>query len=558
MLKKLMTGTIVAGALLAFVGTASGDTYNVAIGGASAQGKFWKTASKAFMTTQLGCADAKIEGLGKKEAFTWGTTCTNVPGGTGNDEVYFFYTQVASDWGCTNAPGKQQVTQPDPTTCDYTTEEDWDCTDTQQLGLTIGCSDVQCTSITQTSTGWEDGRAADWGDNESYLENCQTGNCTSSKTSYGQAAGFGWDTSQYPNMVEASPFNVTFGFSVNNSVTKTRCTAPVYDSADHVSYNKWGWQCVKGAQRCDTATGQCEVTGDACIHDTRYENDASGNVVLMDGACPPAPALADASADCVSYFKCVEGSCAGGERDGLSCTAAEDCPSVTVGALDSGDNTCTEMPIDNLSRLQALLIFSDQVNNWQDFGPWYPDLPIVQCMRHAGSGTHATLELAVFRGDASIWPATVGGAGPFWEAMESPEATDPNGSEPVVWHYRSSTDLTEDCIEFYNGGVGYVDADKVLSNDDVNNCHTVKFEGVEPTREKVKWGEYTYWGGQSCFYDDDQVNGVEQNLADAILAYAGDPANMNNVDFGQKANYWSTDGEMTVKKSSDSAYPTPK
>lgn len=553
MLKKLMMGTIAAGALFAFVGTATADTYTVSIGGASAQGSFWKTASKAYMSTVLGCADAKIEGTSKKDAFTWGTNCTTVPGGTGNDEVYFHYFQEASYWGCQNAPGSQTVQMADPATCDYTTEEDWDCTGTYDVDLTIGCSDVECTSLSQTSTGWEDGRRADYGDNENYIENCEGGDCTSSRTSYGP-----YDTPLPAGMETFSPFNVTFGFSVNNSVTKTRCTAPVYDSDDHVSYNKWGWQCVKGAQRCNPDTGLCEVTGEACTHDTRYVSTGVGTVALMPGACPTAPALADASADCVSYFKCVDGLCDGGAKDGLACEAAEDCPSVNVGELDSADNTCTEMPIDNLSRLQALLIFSDAVNNWRDFGPWYPDLPIVQCMRHAGSGTHATLELGVFRGDAVVKNTSVGGAGLFWEFSQSPEATDPNGSEPVVWHYRSSTDLTEDCIEFYNGAVGYVDADKVLGNDDVNNCHTVKFEGVEPTREKVKFGEYSYWAGQQCFYDTATVTGITQNLADSLMAFAADPANLNNVDFGQKANYWSTDDEMTVKKTADSAYPVPK
>ena len=43
-----------------------------------------------------------------------------------------------------------------------------------------------------------------------------------------------------------SPFNVTFGFGVNNSVTKTRCTAPVFDSGDHVAYNHWGWAVRQG------------------------------------------------------------------------------------------------------------------------------------------------------------------------------------------------------------------------------------------------------------------------------------------------------------------------
>ena len=302
----------------------------------------------------------------------------------------------------------------------------------------------------------------------------------------------------------------------------------------------------------------CEIDGvTPCKHDTRYwVNPTTGDFELLPDACPPV-SNTEESSDCVSYFKCQDGECAGGVNDGEDCDAAEDCPSVAVGNLTG--TVCTEMPIDNLSRLQAILIFSNQVNNWREFGPWYPDLPIVQCMRHAGSGTHATLEIGVFRGDASVWTDTVGGTG-RWNRTQSSESTDPNGGEVVVWHYESSTDLTEDCLDFYYGGVGYIDADKILGNDTVNNCHEVKFEGVEPTREKVKFGEYSFWAGQQCFWDEDEfpATSVEGKLAQALMDYASDPDNLNNVDFGQKANFWATDDEMRVKKTSDSAYPVPK
>jgi hypothetical protein len=40
------------------------------------------------------------------------------------------------------------------------------------------------------------------------------------------------------------------------------------------------------------------------------------------------------------------------------------------------------------------------------------------------------------------------------------------------------------------------------------------------------------------------------------MDFAKDPGNLNNVDFKQKANFWATDNEMTVSKSSDAAYPS--
>jgi hypothetical protein len=181
-------------------------------------------------------------------------------------------------------------------------------------------------------------------------------------------------------------------------------------------------------------------------------------------------------------------------------------------------------------------------------------------MRHAGSGTHATLEDGVFRGDGPTYvqsstPAT--GWIPF-DPSGCPtygDAQDPQGPNNPVWHYRSSTDLTEDCVQYYDGAVGYVDGDKVLANDFVDNVHQVKFQSVEPTRDKIKFGEYVYWSAQACYYDDDTVNGTVQDLADDLMAFAASAQNLAYGPFGEKANFWATGAEMTVQKGTADAYP---
>ena len=62
----------------------------------------------------------------------------------------------------------------------------------------------------------------------------------------------------------------------------------------------------------------------------------------------------------------------------------------------AGNHTlCTAQTINNLTRLQVVALFSGVVSDWSDFGVYYPAIPVTLCMRHAGSGTSATLDYAV-------------------------------------------------------------------------------------------------------------------------------------------------------------------
>ena len=52
----------------------------------------------------------------------------------------------------------------------------------------------------------------------------------------------------------------------------------------------------------------------------------------------------------------------------------------------------------NITRLMAVLLFSGHIDNWNELGAGYPDQHVTLCMRHSGSGAHATLDYAVVRG----------------------------------------------------------------------------------------------------------------------------------------------------------------
>jgi ABC-type phosphate transport system substrate-binding protein len=210
----------------------------------------------------------------------------------------------------------------------------------------------------------------------------------------------------------------------------------------------------------------------------------------------------------------------------------------------------------------VLLIFSDAVDNWQDFGPSFPNLAIAKCMRHGGSGTHQTLINAVFRGEAIVKNLTVG--------FPASQGDDANIGRSYVWHYKSSSDLTRDCVAYYAGGIGYVDADKIMFRSKIEptkapaaykgelGISQLMYQGVAPSRLAVAQGKYTFFAQQQCFLDQtlECFGPQDFNILNTIQTTAAQPQFLNFENFGQRAFFWATRGEMRVEKVNEFAYPT--
>jgi ABC-type phosphate transport system substrate-binding protein len=216
------------------------------------------------------------------------------------------------------------------------------------------------------------------------------------------------------------------------------------------------------------------------------------------------------------------------------------------------------MPIDNLSRLMVLQIFSSDnqkwLDRWNQFGPWYPDAGIVRCMRCAGSGTHATFDLQVFRGDATLMPTSI--LGRFYHHESSSDLTKcvndngwPSSFGPVPWAgtaYEGDTRLA----------VGYADADKILKDDDYPNVHIVKYQGVEPARAKIENNEYNYWASQTLYWQTSVITAAGlDDLLNSLLAAAQNSAFIDTIE-GRNL-FWTTPGSMACQKvPNERAYPT--
>lgn len=481
-IKKILKSAVIGAAMLGLAGTAQATEYNLNIYGASAQHKFWNAAAPSFLTDVMGCTGTAQSSKDKKNGITRGTGC-DVDGVGGNDDtVYIRYSSKASYDGIRAVKGEDPSAQ-----CPSEGPEFRLMVDEATCAWT-GPKDNSCsTKCVDVTLGASDVAGSSLKQSTSGWEDGHKDFPSGPMIS---PSFTGFDTT---GLAYANPVVVPFGFYANNSVTKTRCVSPRPDSPDgiHKAYPHWGWQCVP---------------------------DANGN-----------------SADCIGYYKCPNDTkkCLGGVRIDLDCVDPEDCPDVAL-----ADTECLAMPIDNFTRLMAILLFkNDSITNWDQFGPWYPSLDIVKCMRHAGSGTHATLDLAVMRRDGV------------------PHATSNPIAPGMIWHYVSSSDLL-DCVEFYPGAVGYADADKLMGTDDTGNIHILKYQGVEPVREKIKNCEYNFWATQWVYWDAAEVEGLGlTNLVNDLMTYAGDPLNLTYENIGYRADFWAAQSEMSCKKDNDFAYP---
>jgi hypothetical protein len=188
----------------------------------------------------------------------------------------------------------------------------------------------------------------------------------------------------------------------------------------------------------------------------------------------------------------------------------------------------------NLTRTQAVNLFANKVSNWNQFNGFTPNKGVVLCMRHAGSGTHATLDKAVMRGDANL---------PTSEIV----AEDP-GYAADVYFYQSSSGMKE-CLT--NNGldddayiaVGYMDADSSATD-----AHQLTYQGAAPLADNIKTGVYDFWSLQNVYFKSADNTLLVQKMM--TFAKANVPSS--------KATWWTTYNDLKVFKPTDTAIPLMK
>ncbi|RJX32662.1 MAG: hypothetical protein C4531_06270 [Desulfurivibrio sp.] len=316
----------------------------------------------------------------------------------------------------------------------------------------------------------------------------------------------------------------------------------------------------------DVDSATCATTGCAskCVNVTYGASDVAGEAFTQSSVGWIMGPLTDGDYDGTdqdSYYDIGENS-----YDGYD---ASDLGYVRPVVVPFSFFVTDDVPADNLSRLQAVLAFSGQAANWEDIGieangDTSVDTKMTLCMRHAGSGTHATLDHAVLHGDAGL--------------VESEDIDGTGGS--IKWFNEGSSDLIK-CMTYDGSQVwpvatsyalGYADSDKcgtamskaeadasggtLTWSSSCTGVERIKYEGQVGDRASIKNCMYSFWAAQYLYYDADEVNPANpvnnnDKIHKALYTYMADPAKVPGT-------FWATQNEMKCEKADDFKFPTKK
>lgn len=231
-----------------------------------------------------------------------------------------------------------------------------------------------------------------------------------------------------------------------------------------------------------------------------------------------------------------------------------DNPIVVPFGFFANNDAATPVPVDNLSRLMAINLFSGQYANWNELDPTYPDMPVTVCHRAAGSGTVATLNAAVFRGDKAL--PTRQQDGTFGSPYFNPGVQ--FGFAPAIYFNKGSSDATR-CAGNVIGAVSYADSDKCVNGcgDKFGKVKAIAYQGVggdlnaDTMSDAMKYGRHIFWAAQYLY--SNQTGEVDAQI-DGLVAFASQDANMPPA----REDFWAAQGAMNWEKATDFAWPTKK
>jgi hypothetical protein len=215
--------------------------------------------------------------------------------------------------------------------------------------------------------------------------------------------------------------------------------------------------------------------------------------------------------------------------------------------------------IENLSRLQAVLLFSGQVPNWQYFHPTFPNQKVSVFLRVPGSGTHAALEKTVINGGNTGWGNSIFGY------------NNPAGTPSI--NYIATSDNMMDSVQATLYSVGYVDADKDPKTTH-DNVRKLAYQGVWPSAANVRNGKYDFYTVSRMYTNTTTLGtGFESTIATQLKAFVLDPRNIPGVNVVsgagtavspwtwsisaglQKATFWNSVTSMKYLRADALSYP---
>ena len=251
-----------------------------------------------------------------------------------------------------------------------------------------------------------------------------------------------------------------------------------------------------------------------------------------------------------------------------------------------------DIPFDNISRTMAINLYSGRVLNWNEFKadlngngienesadfPAGDNLPVILCLRHAGSGTAATLNAAVMKGiglvtnqNPSMGKTDFGGT-----LYDTENPLEPN--LPYIYFNRGSGEMVDcvagSCSNYGDplgygataqgpasalGAIGYADADKVTGDNPEGTIvaegsgfiKRATYNGVAPRSATIANGQYDFFNANVVYQDTQDTAGEVALGQELMTVFAADPAQINAVK-----PYWAAQGAINFPKGNDFADP---
>ncbi len=240
------------------------------------------------------------------------------------------------------------------------------------------------------------------------------------------------------------------------------------------------------------------------------------------------------------------------------------------------NNDLSTTAVPNLTRQQVLLLMSGNIYNWKMFGKNYPDKQVTVCHRHAGSGTLATLDQAIMRGDRALsqWanPAAYDTSAPAAKLLFH------DGSAGLMGcvNTNGSVDTNKDTTSI---AIGYADSDANVSAVDAagnetakyNNVHRIKFngggEGLTPANKTnygysaVKYeianGAYEFWSAQWMYLRNVANTAADTTVRDlyrSLMSYAATTDLSTCTAASKLGCYWLNQKDLTHTSAPEAPY----
>jgi len=237
--------------------------------------------------------------------------------------------------------------------------------------------------------------------------------------------------------------------------------------------------------------------------------------------------------------------------------------SVKVTGIAGPGNGITET-VPNLSTSQIKLLFSGQIKDWSDLGS-YTDMDgttwsfnakqTVVCMRHAGSGTHATLDVTQMTVPSTTGSSSlleVENCSNFAGCDAGALNSGAHGASSWGFFFNDSTSGVLNCLGGSGtwgnnlGAVGYADADKGVNPTGYGtpgSIQQVALNGVSANPNtiaaSIENGDYDFWTIENLYLPTGTPTAAGTWYGD-LLRFAGSPANRLDVAYAQNCqmHYW--------------------